>query len=121
MHSHTPTPTKSTPMQPDTFLEYCNTLQLTPAQFRAQVITILNTAIAQRKKIINRGRSRLFITEDIASVFAMFDAYKNTWTPAGLAGFILNKADLIRMIIPGSNPLLAQRFNEMLSIAHEIQ
>lgn len=121
MHSTTHTPTKLTPTLPPPFPESSNSLPATPQQFRTQAIIILNTAIAQRKAIIKRGKSHLLITPEIVSVFNMFDAYKYTWSVRGIIYFITTRANLIRLIIPGSNPILLQRFNDLLTTTETIK
>ena len=85
------------------------------ADFYHEAITVLKTAIEQRRKLHRIGKSRIMLSPQIISVFNMFDAYKYRWNLQGVARFLVKHEAEIRLIIPSSNPLLMQRFEALLT------
>ena len=121
MHSNSVMKTKSTQMLPLKFPEFSQKLQepeiLSPAQFRADAIAIMRTGIMSRRKLMKKGKGKLVMSQQIQSIMTMFDAYQNNWPVHGVARFVINHSREIQTIIPGSNPTLNQRFENILSIA----
>ena len=90
-----------------------------PKSFSSEAVTILLSAIEQRRKLFRKGVSRVQFTPQISSVFATFDAFKYKWSVQGVARFLLNYETTIRLIIPTSNPLLMQRYEALLPFARK--
>lgn len=89
----------------------------TPEGFRFEALTIIRTAVNQRRKLVQMNKSYIVLDKSIIQVLKQYDAYKSTWSVRGIARFIYKYYHTIERIIPASNPTAKQRLHELLSTA----
>lgn len=119
MHSNFPQPSTLTPIAAMNTMQPCTNLTELKS-FKFETLSILRTAIAQRKKLIKLKKYKLILDDEQRKIMTLYGIYRNGWEARTLAKFIVRHYDAIHRLIPGSNPTLKQRFLNQLQIAETL-
>lgn len=90
------------------------TTQRPEQQFRNQAVTIIGNIVSAREYIAKNGKEQIHVPESVKQpVREQYKAYHKTWTPKGVARFIIRYEPNLRMMATGSQPM-KNRITELI-------
>lgn len=90
------------------------TTQRPEQQFRNQAVTIIKNIVSAREYIAKNGKEQIHVPESVKQpVREQYKAYHKTWTPKGIARFLLRYEPNLRMMATGSQPM-KNRLTELI-------
>lgn len=90
------------------------TTQRPEQQFRNQAVTIIGNIVSAREYIAKNGKEQIHVPESVKQpVREQYKAYHKTWTPKGVARFLLRYEPNLRMMATGSQPM-KNRITELI-------
>jgi hypothetical protein len=91
-----------------------STNRLPEQQFRTEALKLISNVVSAREYLAHTSKERIHVPESVKQpVREQYRAYRNTWTPKGVARFLLRYEVNIRMMATGGQPM-KNRITELI-------
>lgn len=90
------------------------TERLPEHQFRNNAVTLIKNVVSAREYVAHTGKERIHVPESVKQpVREQYKAYHKTWTPKGVARFLIKYETNIRMMATGGQAM-KNRITELI-------